>query len=185
MAVEQRLYTVQEFEAFLARPENSERRFELIHGEIVEKMPIHEHGVITLKFGSKILTFVEEHNLGHVGVEMRHRPADDPHNDRLPDIAFTRDASKALVKKGAVLVMPDLVVAVQSPDDSWRKLREKARFYLANGTRLVWLVFPQQRLVEVYTPDDEYTVTENEVLDGLDVLPGFTLAVRDIFPKQV
>ncbi len=184
MAVEQRLYTVEEYEAFLERSENDERLFELINGEIVEKMPTQEHGVITLRFGAKILTFVEEHNLGHVGVEIRHRPANDQHNDRLPDISFTRDASKELVTKAAVLSMPDLVVEVQSPSDTWRKMREKARYYIAKGTRLVWLVFQQQRIVEVYAPDDEFTATEYDILDGRDVLPGFKIAIRDIFPQQ-
>jgi Uma2 family endonuclease len=60
-------------------------------------------------------------------------------------------------------------------------MRDKARYYLANGVRLVWLVFPEQKVVEVYTPDDEYVVGENEALNGGDVLPGFTLAVSSIF----
>jgi hypothetical protein len=38
MAVQQKIH-IDEFENFINRPENSERRFELIDGEIVEKMP--------------------------------------------------------------------------------------------------------------------------------------------------
>ena len=77
--------------------------------------------------------------------------------------------------------MPDLAVEVKSPDDSLSKLREKAAYYLANGTLLAWLVYPKKRLVIVLTPDSEEILTEDDTLDGGDVLPGFTLPVRDIF----
>lgn len=38
MAIQSRLYTVNEFEQILAQPENSERLLELVNGEIIEKM---------------------------------------------------------------------------------------------------------------------------------------------------
>jgi hypothetical protein len=47
----------------------------------------------------------------------------------------------------------------------------------------VWLVYTERRLVIVLTPDTEDILGENDTLDGADVLPGFTLPVRDIFPK--
>jgi Uma2 family endonuclease len=115
MVIQNRLYTVDEFEAFLALPENQERRFELINGEIVEKAPTEEHGIIVLRIGSKLLIFVDLHALGRVAVEVRHRiPADD-HNARLPDISYRRDTSAPVVKQGSVPVMPDLAVEVKSP----------------------------------------------------------------------
>ncbi len=55
--------------------------------------------------------------------------------------------------------------------------------WLANGTRLVWLVYTERRLVIVLTHNSEDILGENDTLDGADVLPGFTLPVRDIFPK--
>lgn len=46
-----------------------------------------------------------------------------------------------------------------------------------------WLVFPEEQQVEVYSllEEDVITVDMSGVLDGKDVLPGFTLAVKDIF----
>ena len=46
MAIQPKLVTVVEFEQFLALLENGDRSFELIHGEIVEKVPTEEHGLI-------------------------------------------------------------------------------------------------------------------------------------------
>ncbi|MBL8154507.1 MAG: Uma2 family endonuclease [Anaerolineae bacterium] len=173
--------TAAEYEAFIARPENLERRFELIEGEIVEKMPTQQHGIITLNLAGELRAFVKAHSLGRVAVEARYRPPDDAENDRLPDISFVADLSKPVTEDGAVPFMPDLAVEVKSPTDSVRKLREKARFYLAHGVRLVWLVFPEPRIVEVYAPDDEYTLSADQSLTGGDLLPGFTLPVRQIF----
>jgi Uma2 family endonuclease len=60
-------------------------------------------------------------------------------------------------------------------------MREKARYYLAHGTRLVWLVIPEKWLIEVYAPDDEQVLDGNDTLTGREVLPDFTLPVRDVF----
>lgn len=48
MALGKQHVTVDEFEAFIERPANADRRFELIHGRIVEKIPIEEDGIIAL-----------------------------------------------------------------------------------------------------------------------------------------
>lgn len=83
--------------------------------------------------------------------------------------------------------MPDLAIEIKSPDDSVTLLRLKAAYYLANGARKVWLIFPEQRLVEVYRPDEDVLLlVDNElrhdVLEGRDILPGFTLPLQSIFP---
>lgn len=51
MVVGKKLHTVEEFDEFIARPENRDRLFELLRGEIVEKVPTQQHGLITLKLG--------------------------------------------------------------------------------------------------------------------------------------
>jgi Uma2 family endonuclease len=181
MAVEQQIYTVEEFEQLLTLPKNRDQLLELVNGEVREKVVTQEHGIIALKIGSPLLIFVEERKLGQVGVEIRHRLPHDRRNSRLPDVSFTR-GSTPIVKKGAVLKMPDLAVEIQSPDDTLAEMREKAQFYLANGSKMVWLVYPSTRLVEVLTAHGEAVLTDKDTLDGGDVLPGFKLAVKDIFP---
>jgi Uma2 family endonuclease len=97
VAIQKKLYSAEEFERLADLPENADRRFELINGEIYEKMPTEEHGVIVLRIGSRILAFVETRKLGWVGVEIRHRAPGDKQNARLPDVSFTSDATRALV----------------------------------------------------------------------------------------
>src|SRR5262245_20153235 len=147
----ERLYTVTEFEQLLNQPENRDRLFELINGEIVEKMPTEEHGEITLIIGGALRTFVIPRKLGRVGAEVRHKmPADDA-NSRFPDVSFTA-GNRPRVTEGSVPQMPDLAVEIKSPTDSLKALREKADYYMLHGTRMVWIVEPVKRFVIVLTP---------------------------------
>lgn len=61
-------------------------------------------------------------------------------------------------------------------------MRDTAAYYLANGVRLVWLVYPNYRLVEVYRSGADIEILgEEDMLTGGDVLPGFELPVRKVF----
>jgi len=181
MVLQQRLYTIEEFEGFLAQPENKNRLFELINGEIVEKMPTEEHGLATTNIATSLNIYAHQTKLGRVGVEVRHRIPEDRHNSILPDVSFTM-AKQPVVKEGSVPRMPDVAVEVKSPDDTYNEMRDKAKYYLTNGSRMVILVFPEKRFVEVHAPNvDVEILFEHETISGREVLPGFTLAVRDIF----
>jgi Uma2 family endonuclease len=182
MVTQDKLVTVNEFETFIARSENVDRRFELIHGEIVEKMPTQEHAFIIQVITGEIYIYLKTSPIGRGMVEARYGLPNDKHNDRMPDFSFVSDPTRQLVRKGSAPYMPDLAVEVKSPDDTYKRMREKAEYYIANGCRLVWLIFPEKRLVEVYYPNADIEILmENDSLDGHDVLPGFTLPIHELF----
>ncbi len=181
MTIRERLYTIAEFEAFLALAENAERLLELIHGEMAEKMPTEQHGLVVGNFMTSLNLYARQHKNGRVGTEVRHRRADDVYNSRLPDVSFHM-TKRPLVTEGSVLEFPVLVIEVQSPTDSIQKMREKAQYYLANGTLLVWLVYPKKRVIEVYHANGEIQIlVEGDTLTGGDVLPGFSMPVAEVF----
>ena len=181
MSVQQeRLYTVDEFEHLLEQPEYSERLLELIDGEIVEKMPTEKHGEVTALIVMALGAFIVPNKLGRLGVEVRHRIPSDDHNSRLPDISFI-SGKRPSVTEGSVPQMPDLAIEVKSPSDSLKDMRERAHYYLLNGTKLVWLFDPVKRFAIALTLEDEEVFLEHETLDGGDVLPGFKLVLKDIF----
>lgn len=176
-----RKYTVGEFEQLFTEAEHGDRLLELIHGEIVEKMPTEEHGVVAGNAVFALRSYVQTHKSGRVAVEVRHRIPEDEWNSRIPDVSYST-VRRALVTKGSVPAMPDLAVEVQSPDDSIKAMREKAAYYLANGAKLVWLVYPRKRMVEVYAANGNIDILrEGDTLSGEDVLPGFTMPVADFF----
>lgn len=77
--------------------------------------------------------------------------------------------------------MPEIAVEVQSPKDSLKRMRAKAHYYLAHGSRLVWLVLPATRTIEIYTADDETVVGVEDTLTAAGLLPDFVLPVAEVF----
>lgn len=61
-------------------------------------------------------------------------------------------------------------------------LPEKLAQLLAFGIRLLWIADTNERTVSVYRGGQPLqTLTEADTLDGEDVLPGFSSAVRELF----
>ncbi len=179
--LERQLYSDEEFEAFLKLSENNDRLFELINGEIVEKMTTEQHGVIAALIATFINIFLFEHPIGRVAVESRHRPVKPNRNNRLPDVSFVTN-EHPLTTRGSAPYIPELCIEIQSPDDSAKKMVDKATFYLANGAKMVWLVYPSKQLVETLTLDERELLGIADTIDGGDVLSGFKLPVKQIFP---
>lgn len=76
----------------------------------------------------------------------------------------------------AIITIPlslDFVVELRSESDSLSKRQAKMLEYIAKGTRLGWLIVPQNRRVEVLASPTQ--------LSGEDVLPGFVLNLRRIW----
>ena len=79
---------------------------------------------------------------------------------------------------------PDLAVEVLSPGNTPGEMARKRQEYFAAGVRLVWLVDPEARTVEVYTDPEQSTVRhEADTLEGGAVLPGFALPLRELFAE--
>ncbi|MDX1995055.1 MAG: Uma2 family endonuclease [bacterium] len=186
MVVQRKLYTYDEFEQIARLPENQQRRLELINGEIIEVVPLLEHGFDAGVIHGKVFIYLERNPIGRVVFEVDFKSPDDDDNAFRPDVAYISNERLAGVDpKKPAHFLPDLAVEVKSPSNYYtgkEGLREKAAYYLAHGTRLVWLVDPEKQQVEVYMlgqPPVIYTL--EDTLEGGDVLPGFTLPVRSIF----
>lgn len=184
MATQEKLYTTEAFEAYIALPENSEYDFELIDGEIVQKVPTQEHGAIGTVFAANLYLYLKSNPIGRVYVEASYRLPQDTRNWRQPDLSYVSDRNRPVTTRGSAPYMPDLAIEIQSPNDSVRKMREKADYYLQNGAQQVWLAYPDKQVIDVYTMDDVLILTINDTLTGGDLLPGFALSVRDIFEVQ-
>ena len=161
-------------------------RGELIRGVLHETMPTgYAHGKLVVNLSAELRYFVKNRKLGSLtasdsGVWLER----DPDTVREPDIAYFSAAKIPLgaMDTGYAEVVPALVVEIASLTDSQREVRDKAEMWLRYGVGLVWVVQPDTRTVDVYQPGRAMvTLAEHSTLDGLDVLPGFTCAISDIF----
>ncbi len=183
-----RQMTAAEFEAYIALPENSERRFELIGGEIVEVPSNPFVSEIAMRISIFIGMYLLQHAIkgrltGEAGGYM-------VNGERYaPDVAYISYARQPqLAQKGYNPNPPELAVEVISDptsQDEQTTLRRKITNYLQAGV-IVWVVNPYARFVEVHHPEKPlHVLDEGDTLTGDEVLPGFTLAVKDIFPAEV
>lgn len=179
MVIPDKTYSADEFIVYAEQ--HSDQILELIDGRIIEKVTTEEHGYIVINIGSALKIWLKTASVnGYYSTEASLKVAGDDSNVRRPDVSF-RITDDSISKKGALLQMPDLTVEVKSVSNTYQELRQKARYYLANGSRLVWLVYPVKQIVEVYYPDmtsDLFNLSD--MLDGGDVLPGFKMTVREV-----
>ena len=170
----------------LLRLDSEGVRGELIRGVLHETMSTgEEHGWIVMRLGALLMNFILPRSLGRlVGSDSGILLERDPDTVREPDLAFTSAARLPAggPNKGYAEVAPDLVVEVVSPSDQPREVADKAAMWLSHGVRLVWVVRPASRTIDVHrSPADVRTLSESETLDGLDVLPGFTCPISAVF----
>ena len=158
---------------------------ELIRGELCEEMPPgFRHEKIVAELIAMLLTFVRTRRLGSVVGGSGVWTERDPDTVRAPDVQFYSAERLPLDDQstGYIEIAPDLVVEVRSPNDNLRQLHEKANMWIDVGVRIVWVVIPEQRIVEIYRPGREpITLMGNDQLDGLDVLPEFSCSLDSIF----
>jgi Uma2 family endonuclease len=184
MVLPEKQYSFEEFWEYINLPENEGRRLELEDGVIVEMAASTPLNTVTaMRVGHFFNAFVIPRDLGYVtGADSGFKLA--PKRGRQPDVAFISKARLPKLPKRFDLA-PDLAVEVVSPDED---ILKKATEYLRAGTKRVWAIYAEDRLVYVMTLTENGGILslpfgEGDSLDGGDVLPGFTLAVKDIFPQ--
>ena len=189
MEVQKRLYTVDDMYEIPGWDGTSDRKYELINGELIEMSPTNLlHQWLASELSGEIRDFLKRTDLGYVGVEGGFSPSEDRHTLLASDVAFVRkDRMPQPLQQTFAGFMPDLVVEIMSPSNTIAELRERAAWFLQHGTRLVWLVLPDDRGAEVCRRGDDETVTfefvaPEGILSGEDILPGFELAMRQLFP---
>ena len=113
---------------------------------------------------------------------------------RVPDAAWAaRENVRARQPgdPGGRSYCPDFVVEIRSTSQSrpldLAELLNKMQEYMDNGAKLGWLIDPIERTVRVYRAGvaEPELLEDPETLDGEDVLPGFTFAVRELIFELV
>lgn len=174
-------------EEFMALPDDG-HHYEIINGELINMGNSGAlHGYVCSTLMILLGGYVRQHNLGAMldsstAFKMKNG------NKRSPDIAFfakERLQGMAVLPSGYLEGAPDLAVEVLSPGNTVEEIDDKLTEYFENGSRLVWLIHPTQHYVLVYrsAQEPDRLLKEKDSLDGEEVIPGFTLAIADLFQK--
>jgi Uma2 family endonuclease len=165
--------------------DREKRLCELVDGVLVEKAVGYRESLIAIAIASALRVFVLPKRLGYVGGESGMMQLT-PGQVRGPDVSFVSRGRlpDGLPVEAYPLLTPDLAVEVLSPSNTPREMDRKRREYFAAGARLVWCVDIKTRTVAVYTsPENPQVFTQQQSLNGGDVLPGFALPLAPLFAE--
>jgi Uma2 family endonuclease len=186
MVAKENLHTVREFMDFVQRPENADKRFELLDGEIKEVSPSSKRNTaLALRIGFLLGLYLDQNEIGILtGTDGGYKVTETAVFQ--PDIGFITNERMDGWDGVLFPVAPDLAVEVISPSEGPRDVVNKTQIYLQAGTKVVLAVYPEQRLIDVY----RLNADGNVILSTLrgeadltldDVLPGFKVSLRKIF----
>jgi Uma2 family endonuclease len=174
-------------EELLQAPRDGQK-YERVDGEMRVSPAGARHGAVIVRLTIRLGAFVAERKLGHVfesstGFRWKGRRPDRPDNVRVPDLSFVAAGRFPGEREpvGFPTLAPDLAVEVLSPADRRGDVLEKVGEYLDVGTRLVWVIDPENRSAVAYQSLTHVRVIgENDALDGEDVVPGFSCRLGDL-----
>ncbi|MBX9682094.1 MAG: Uma2 family endonuclease [Gemmataceae bacterium] len=157
---------------------------ELIDGCLVEKPVGIKESAIALIIARLLGNYLEGRPLGIL------TGADGPIRLRSglvrePDVGFISWQSigaDEFPDKPIADVSIDLAIEVLSVSNTAKEMARKVEEYFTHGTKLVWLVDPKQKVVDVYrSPTDKKRLSEGQTLRAPKVLPGFSIPVSKLF----
>ena len=180
----QKLMTADEL---LRLPRGKGRRYELIRGVLIQKMPTGDpHGDSVTRASNLIFTYAEDNDYGVVRTgEPGYRLERGPDTVRAPDVAWIAPGRIPEGTQGYPELAPDLAVEVKSPSNSNPEMAAKAQMWLCYGSRIALVLDPDTVTVRIYRPNTEPVVlTEDDVLELDDLLPGFSVEVWRLFRRR-
>jgi len=141
-------------EQFLNLPETDES-YELIDGEAIKKMsPKFFHSRLTSSFFAELSGWAN--GTGQVAIEWSialKRQGKDwvP----VPDLLYVSYHRLAIdwLEDVPCPVLPELVIEIVSPDQTFNQLAQKATDYLNAGVERVWVVYPPMRSITIFFTD--------------------------------
>jgi Uma2 family endonuclease len=156
--------------------------FELIHGKLIIKAADDEHADAHALVCGVLGEYFKANPSGRVRMEYTLLLwPDNPYEARTPDLSVILNENLREERYGTRA--PDLAIEILSRDDDRNALFEKAKLYLENGSRIVWIVDPYQKGVMVVDANGRRWVTDT--LTCPELLPGFSVGVQDILAWPV
>jgi Uma2 family endonuclease len=154
-------------------------KYEWNDGELIKftgmnKTQVYIFAVLNRLFSLKKMfeegVLVSEYDTYLTGIQMRR-----------PDIAYlTNDQTKQ--GRDGVDVIPEFVIEIISGNDKLNPVQEKITEYFKAGVKVVWLILPEEKLVEIYTSRRNVQICiEDDVCSAAPVLPEFEIKVSELF----
>jgi len=172
-------------EELLSIPDSG--HYELIDGALRERNVSVLSCLISLEISRVLGDYCRKHSVGWLfSSDLGYRCFPwKPRSVRRADVSFIRAdrLTTQVLSEGDCTIPPDLAVEVVSPNDLASALNLKIEEYLRAGVRLVWVIDPEVRIVQVFRANGSgQWLREQDSLSGEDVVAGFECQVAALFP---
>jgi len=163
--------------------------YELVDGTLKEKGMGAQSSWIATTLGAALHSYLESRRSGDLfdsecGYQcFAHRP----NLVRKPDISFVQlgRLPNDELPLGWIRLAPDLAIEVVSPSETAEEVDIKIEEYLSAGVRLIWVIIPATRTVNIYRLNGTTArLREGDNLDGEDVLPEFRYRIEQLFRRS-
>lgn len=169
--------------------------YEVVDGRLVRMAGSGQRATtIAARLLARLFTYVEAGALGVVtGADGVYKF---PHAETglIPDVGFYLAERQALIvdPDKPIPFAPDLAVEVASPLQGQEDMDAKARMYLRGGTRVVWVVWPGTRTVDIWSRSPSSLLdtmssvpapgesAEGATVAAPDIVPGFSIHLADL-----
>mgnify|MGYP000011633275 CR=1 FL=1 len=174
----------------LLQLDTRDKKYEVIHGELIESMAVGGlHAIITNNLYDILKPYATANKLGLVfGDSLLYRiqgTTDDLRDAFVPDVSFIRKANipKDWDIKRPFPGCPDLAIEIMSPGDDAQELLEKVRDYLDAGSEQVWVIYPEPKELHQYKRGDRMVITYrgDDLIDVVALFPGLELRLPSVF----
>ncbi len=160
--------------------------FEVIDGKVVEQQPMGAKEVrLSNQLAAFILGQMPKPRPGEVFIQMLFSLTPTKGTcDRRPDLAYVpydRWPSRQ-IPDDAWPMVPALAAEFVTRSNTAFDIRRKVEDYFTAGVTLVWVVYPEQRLIDVFASVKAVqSLDEKDVLTGGEALPWFSLPLKELF----
>ncbi|OGV97891.1 MAG: hypothetical protein A3I04_02840 [Nitrospinae bacterium RIFCSPLOWO2_02_FULL_39_110] len=158
---------------------DDDKRYEILRGGLIMvPAPFTIHQRLLIRLSVIFSNFIKEKKLG----EMLVAPTDVVLAEDTvvqPDILFINKERLDIIKEAAIMDSPDLIVEIVSPSSASYDTVEKRDIYEEYGVKEYWLVFPQEKVIEVLTLENNIYrefckgrktgVVRSKIIVGLEV----------------
>jgi Uma2 family endonuclease len=169
--------TIDDFERL---PADAVQQRELVDGELIDVSGnTPRHNKIRDRLLSRLMAWAEAQAAGEVISEQEYDFLGNAHG---PDVSFFGPEKQVLLDldKRVQRFVPDLAIEVASASDTYDSLLRKKARYRRAGTTEVWLISAENAEIAIYGPDRDRILRAGDTLSS-EVLPGFAIAVNDLF----
>jgi Uma2 family endonuclease len=179
----QRLFTAADLAAMPTHVPSGDVSFELHRGRLVPGSPPGAtHGNLQSRIATALTTQGEMKGLGKAYTEVA------VVLDRAPDHVVGADAAFIAQRslparespEGYLVTIPELIVEIRSKNDTATEIATKVADYLKAGVQLIWVVDSEASSVT----EHRLNAKHYQKVDSLscdDIIPGFRLAIADLF----